>query len=93
MNNLPTDSPGPSEELREKNREVLAERLGYPAGTVEAEREIERACPGYFAWYSDGTLQEQPPRYGARKRDATFRDPTFYAETPAGVIAAIRSAK
>ena len=77
-------------EMAERNREILAERLGYPPETVEAEREIEAACPGYFAWYSDGSMTGHGPRYGARKRNYRFADPTFYAQTPAELIERIR---
>jgi hypothetical protein len=78
--------------MAERNREILAERLGHPPETVEGCCEIERRCPGYFAWYSDGTMAGQPgPRYGARVENARYSDPTYYGNTPDDVVAQIQA--
>ncbi len=47
-------------EMTERNRELIARRLGYPPEVLDGERAIEAACPGYGAWW-DGTA------YGARR--------------------------
>jgi hypothetical protein len=41
-------------ELAAKNRWVLAERLGWPAGTVEVCERIEAESPGWTVSWSDG---------------------------------------
>lgn len=41
----------------ERNRELIAARLGWPAGAVDSVRAIEQACPGWtVAWFGDWTL-------------------------------------
>ncbi len=83
------DDPG---SMVERNRVILAQRLGWPDGAVEACREIERACPGYSVWYGTGDVRENmPPHYSARKHDARYRDPTYRGETPAAVVAKIQA--
>ena len=85
-------SAGEPDSLRERNREIIAERLGYPPETVEGEREIERRCPGFHAWYSAGDMPGQSgPRYGARIQNARYSDPTYYGETPDQVVAEIQA--
>lgn len=86
------NAPDDLEAMRERNREIIAQRLGYPDGTVEAEREIERRCPDYCAWFSKGDMPGQPgPRYGARIRNARFSDPTYYGTTPNEVVKQIEA--
>jgi hypothetical protein len=41
-------------ELAAKNRRTLAERLGWPAGTVEECERIEAESPGWSVSWSDG---------------------------------------
>ncbi len=83
---------GPAGEMAERNREIIAERLGYPEGTVEAERLVEAECPEYFCWYSKGGMAGQPgPHYGARLRHARYCDPDYYADSPEALIAKIQA--
>ncbi|MFB4314362.1 hypothetical protein [Actinomadura sp. 21ATH] len=50
----------------ERNREILAERLGWPDGALEACRELEQRHPGWSLWYDIGGLPASPvPRYRA----------------------------
>ncbi len=74
----------PGAEMTERNRELIARRLGYPPGVLDGERAIEHACPGYGAWW-DGT------RFGARKLGARVGDPLFSGATADKVIAMIQA--
>ncbi len=71
----------PGAEMTERNRELIARRLGYPPGVLDGERAIEAACPGYGAWW-DGD------RYGARKLGARG-GPQYSGATADEVIDAI----
>jgi hypothetical protein len=52
--------------MHERNRELLAERLSWPAGALRACRELERQYPCYRATWTDGGLQPDPePGYRA----------------------------
>ena len=84
---------GPAGEMAERNREIVAQRSGYPPETVEGCREIERACPGYFAWYGVSHMpgQDHTPRYGACRTPSRWGDPDYRGDTPAAVVAAIRT--
>lgn len=49
-------------ELREKNRELIAGRLHWPDGALEAVRKLEAEHSGYSVYWSDGVW---PFQYGA----------------------------
>lgn len=67
----------------QRNREILAQRMGYPPATVRACRELEERFPGWSAWYDPGDLPgQQGPHYAARRRRAGFGDPILRAESP-----------
>jgi hypothetical protein len=52
--------------MRERNRELLAGRLGWPDGALRACRELERQYPCYRATWTDGGLRPDPePGYRA----------------------------
>jgi hypothetical protein len=78
--------------LAERNRELLAERLGWPAGTIEACRSIEARCPGYAAWWSEGDMStpEGAP-YAARVKGARSADRTYYGRDADDVVAQIEA--
>lgn len=51
---------------RERNREVIAERLGWPYGALAACRELEACHPGWSVVFNTGGLPSQPePAYVA----------------------------
>jgi hypothetical protein len=71
MTGEPLHPVGP--ELAVKNRRILAERLGWPAGTVEVCEHIEDETPGWSVTWSPGGDMTRPepgfyavPRYGSR---------------------------
>jgi hypothetical protein len=89
----PLAEPGP--ELADKNLHVLAERLHWPDGAIDGIKQIEAACPGWFAWFGDdghGRARLLPRRgYGASQRDVPLaRKVTVTGDTPAEVITGVR---
>jgi len=71
----------------ERNRELLAGRLGWPDGALDACRHVETGHPGWHVWWSrnpwrrDG--QAPPgPAYCAARKDARWNDRSLYAPTP-----------
>ncbi len=80
------DLAPPGAEMTERNRELIARRLGYPPEVLDGERAIEAACPGYGAWW-DGA------RFGARRLPGRSGDPLFSGATADEVIAAIAAAR
>jgi hypothetical protein len=65
--------------LREKNLPVLAERLNWPAGALEAVREIEAEFGRYLAWWSPGGWCGDPGFYAIRSGDRARK---LYAPDP-----------
>lgn len=55
-------------ELAAKNRRLIAERLGWPAGTVEVCERLEAESPGWSVSWSDGggPAWEKPGFYAGR---------------------------
>lgn len=77
------------------NRRLIAERLGWPTGAVEACEWIEAAAPGWHAAWSHGDGQEwDRPGYYAERRDWHRLDPGprwVYGETPDELLAEIEA--
>lgn len=65
-------------ELRERNREILAERLHWPNGALEVTRHLEVMNPGTSVWWGTGRLSDPKPGFYARRGHSTR---TFYGET------------
>jgi hypothetical protein len=65
--------------LREKNLPLLAERLNWPAGALEAVQAVEAEFPRYLAWWSPGGWCGDPGFYAIRPGD---RARTLYAANP-----------
>jgi hypothetical protein len=56
--------PGPEPAVR--NRRIIAERLGWPAGAVEVCEQMEQESPGWWAtWVSGGGLTWKEPGFSA----------------------------
>ena len=70
----------------ERNREILAERAGWPAGTLEACRDLEHRHPGWHCWWSarpwrrDGDVPDGAA-FGAAPHSRGLAD-SLYATTP-----------
>lgn len=95
----PKRTPQPSA-MAERNREVLAERLGWPDGAVEATRQIERDFPGWVAWWSGRENKakgfESPVGYSAtyeHRAGGLVNRTTVYGVTPEELAARIREAE
>jgi hypothetical protein len=67
-------------ELRERNREVLAERLHWPDGALEVTRQLEVMNPGTSVWWGTGRLSDPKPGFYARRGDGHHAR-MFYGET------------
>ena len=69
----------------EENMRLLAERLGWPGGALEACLALEAAHPGWRAYWSRGPYG-RPPQPGFRVRyddGRGYRPAELYAEDPA----------
>jgi hypothetical protein len=81
-------------DMPERNRELLAERGGWPAGAVEACRRLEREFPGWTVyWARESRIRgfESPEGYGAWRGDL-WRRTRVYAPTPAELADQMRQA-
>jgi hypothetical protein len=58
MQQTPLDPPGP--ELAAKNRRLLAERLGWPDGALEACEQLDQAHIGWYTNWSPGGSPSRP---------------------------------
>jgi hypothetical protein len=67
-------------ELRERNREILAERLHWLDGALEVCRQLEVMYPGTSVWWGIGRLSDPKPGFYARRGDRHYAR-TFYGET------------
>ena len=82
---------------REHNRELIAGRLRWPDGTLDACRQLEAGHPGWYAWWSrnpwrrDGQVPPGPA-YGAASADAHCGEPSLYAATPGALAPLIAEA-
>lgn len=81
----PLHEPGP--ELAEKNRELLAERGGWPPEALATVRQLERRHPGWHCWWTprpwrkDGNVPDGPA-YGADRARRAQAGGALYAATP-----------
>lgn len=72
--------------IRERNRELLAQRLNWPPGALDACRAIEREFPGWYAWWSStrGGYGASPAQVPA------IRSRTYYSQTADGLRTQLR---
>lgn len=79
----------------ERNREVLAERLGWPIGAVEECRAVEAEEPSWNVWWVPGGLPSQPePGFTAhRGDDACSEQQDLFAATAGELLREIRQAR
>jgi hypothetical protein len=69
--------------MREKNREILAERQGHPPETLTACRDLEAQFPGWSIWYSsDDFIHHTGPHYAAHPEHARLGEPDLCAPDP-----------
>jgi hypothetical protein len=83
----------PSRRLAWANRQILADRLGWPVGALQQCERIESAYPDWsVTWLRGNTVKgfESPPRFWA-VRDGRHRYEVT-APDPAGLEQAIRDA-
>jgi hypothetical protein len=80
----PTDT-----EFKERNREILAERLKWPPGALEAARALEVQHPGYAVYWGTGRPSNPRPGFYALRDDGTSRGRTFYGESPMDLAATL----
>jgi len=66
-------------DLRAKNLPILAERLNWPPGALEAVQAIEGEFPKYLAWWSSGGWCGDPGFYAIRSGS---RSRALYAADP-----------
>lgn len=64
-------------ELRERNRELLAERLHWPKGALEVTRRLEAVNPGTSVWWGTGRVNSPRPGFYALRGDGHHAR-TFY---------------
>lgn len=74
-------------ELASRNRRILAERLRWPAGALEACEAIAADWPRWNAYYSHGVGQD--PGYYATHNDHYHLEPAMYGVDPAALVEAI----
>jgi hypothetical protein len=68
--------------MRERNRELLAQRLRWPEGALEAVRRLEAQHPRYSVHWSSGG-HEGPPGFYGRLTDAMWdQRQKLYGATP-----------
>ena len=78
-----------SPELQERSRKLVAERLGWPGGALEACREIESRFPRWYCWWTSSPYPDPgfQPAYGAARIGAApLGGQSLYART-AGELA------
>ena len=81
-------------EVQERNREIIAERLGWPAGAVSNCRQVEAGRPRWYCWWTPD-LQPGPgfsPTYGPAPANApAAQHVILYARSPGELAGLIRS--
>jgi hypothetical protein len=77
-------------ELAERNRELLAERCGWPDGALDAVRDIEARYPDYFAWWTAQGYPDPVPGYGAARREQ-LTPQSVHGATPEKLAEAIEA--
>jgi predicted DNA-binding transcriptional regulator AlpA len=80
----------------ERNRELIAERVGWPTGAIDVCRRIENDFPGWAVWWSPAnpiTGYEHPDGYVAQILDAGSADDrvSAFGETPQQLVDQIRA--
>jgi hypothetical protein len=75
----------------ERNRELIAERVGWPTGAIDVCRRIENDFPGWAVWWSPAnpiTGYEHPDGYVAQILDAGSADDrvSAFGETPQQLV-------
>lgn len=90
----PIDTLQGREALARSNRRVLAERLGWPAGHLEACEQVDVDRPGWFAsWYKANLAPPEfahPARFSGWRRLGNVR---VHAETIEGLLTVIDEAE
>ena len=81
---------GPLDEAtQERNRELIAQRLRWPDGALDAARSLEARFPGYRVWWGTGWVTDPKPGFYAVREADYGRGPTLYAESAVDVAASI----
>jgi hypothetical protein len=82
--------PHPDNDLRERNRKLMAGRLCWPHEALGRCQEIEAQFPAYYVWWSAGTLPtEHGEGYYARLIHRPLIEevmPAVYAPTADGLV-------
>ena len=82
----PTDT-----DFRERNREILAERLKWPPGALEVTRQLERQHYGYSVYWGTGWVSDPKPGFYAVRNDDTNRGRTFYGADAVDLSATLKA--
>jgi hypothetical protein len=78
-------------DFKERNREILAERLRWPPGALEVTRQLERQHPGYSVYWGTGRVSDPKPGYYAVRDDDTNRGRTFYGADAVDLSATLKA--
>lgn len=81
----------------EKNRQILADRCGWPDGALDACREIEARFPAWHCWWTDSPWRADGqvpdgPCFGADRVKHARAGGALYAVTPDEVAQMIKEA-
>ena len=71
--------------MAEHNRDIVAERLGWPDEAVEACRETEAGAPGWHCWWTPSPWPDPgfAPAYGAAQIERRpLTAPNLHARSP-----------
>ena len=85
--------PAPGEKLAWRNRRLIAERLHWPAGALEACEQLDVTYRGWsFSWRAANTVKgfERPACFYATT-GGTWRDRTVYGATPEELAEALKT--
>ncbi len=86
MSDLDAFSP----ELREHNRRIIAERLGWPDGAREACETLEADNPGWHAYWQSADARRAEGFYASHDNHYHL-EPPMYGATPEELHEAIRA--
>lgn len=84
----------PGDDLAWRNRRIIAERMHWPDGALEACETIERQYPAWYPnWRPANTIKgfEAPAGYYAVRRDRRRDERPAYGADPAALLAAIKA--
>jgi len=84
----------PGDELSWRNRRIIAERMRWPAGALEACEEIERTHPGWSPSWHDANIYpgfEAPAGYYALRLERNRGEGPAYGVDAAALTAAIEA--